>query len=526
LFKLPKKLSTLQVSAIIAAICGIVALFFLGRFAFDDLYISFRYAEHLANGNGLTWNIGQAPVEGYTNFLLVLILAVIHLAGVDPLISIQVFSVVLAAVSAVLLARLALSLFDDKDSGAARTAAILTSIAYCFNPFVWQNALSGLETTLFAFLILWSIVLLQRAHESGSSYLGGFFVATLSMLARPDGILFGVLATLVFFWLSSRRSKVAIASLLGFVIPAILYELWRIAYFGSPLPNTFYVKVSNAINVFAGRSYVSTFYKTEILLVILVIVGVWRLKKNPVFVISILWIIGLSIFYLVPTPIQGFYFRFLFSVMVLLTLVGVCSLVNITYKLKENYRWALLTVAICGHLLLNWRMAKGEEIQAVIPEATAMYREMGEMLRSMPGSDSVSFAYQDAGVVPYYSNMRHYDLVGLNDTFIGHQTDPGKIIQYLSKEKPDIYLLPAERPGINDSCWRIFRQGHGRMGQLGPAIVESDLLNDYTQIGRYLYIGYDILVYVRSNDHSTIGQHIRQYPYKELTIAGVVPCFR
>jgi arabinofuranosyltransferase len=526
LLQTPKKLSALQITAFIAVISGIISLFFLGRFAFDDLYISFRYAEHLANGDGLTWNVGQAPVEGYTNFLLVLILAVIHIVGLDPLISIQVFNVGLATAGAILLARLALTLFQDKDSTIARTAAILTTIAYCLNPYVWQNALSGLETTLFAFLILSSLHLLNKAHEGGTSYLAGFAMATLAMLSRPDGVLFGALATVVFFFVSARRSKVLFASLFGFVLPAVLYELWRIAYFGSPLPNTFYVKVSNAINVFAGRSYVSSFYKTELVLVLLIFVGAWKLKKNPVFVMSMLWILGLSVFYLMPTPIQGFYFRFLYSVLILLTLVGVCSVVNLSYQLKENYRWALLTVAICGHLLLNWRMAKGEEIQAVIPEATAMYRELGEMLHSMPGSDSISFAYQDAGVVPYYSKIRHYDLVGLNDSFIGHQTDPSKIIQYLSKEKPDIYLLPAERPGLNDSCWKIFRQGHGRMGQLGPAIVESDLLNDYTQVGRYLYIGYDILVYLRSDDPGAIGEYIRQYPYKELTFAGAVPCFR
>jgi hypothetical protein len=339
-------------------------------------------------------------------------------------------------------------------------------------------------------------------------------------------VLFGALATVVFFIAASHKKNVILGSLIGFVIPTILYELWRINYFGSPLPNTFYVKVSNAANVFAGRSYVASFLKTESLLILMALAGVWRLRKDPALTTCALWVIGITLFYLIPSPIQGFYYRFLFSAMTLLTVIAVCSIVASAYKLKENYRWVLLTVSIIGHLLLNWRMAKGEEIQAVIPEATAMYREMGEMLRSLPNARSLSFAYQDAGVVPYYSKMKHYDLVGLNDAFIGRSTDPRAIIGYLAKEQPNIYLLPAERPVGPDSCWKIFRQGHGRMGQLGPAIVESDLLNGYTQVGRYLYIGYDILVYVKGDPSSELQKAIRKYPYNELAFAGPVPCFR
>jgi hypothetical protein len=216
----------------------------------------------------------------------------------------------------------------------------------------------------------------------------------------------------------------------------------------------------------------------------------------------------------------------LFSALTLLTLIAVPAVVSYSFKLKENYRWALLSVVVVAHLLINWRAAKGEEIQAVIPEATAMYREMGEMLGSVP-ADSISFAYQDAGVVPYYSKLKHYDLVGLNDAFIGRESNTARVIEYLEQEKPDVFLLPAERPGEQDSCWKIFRQGHGQMGALGPAIVESDLLDRYTLAGRYLYIGYDILIYVRSGaSQEQIIEHLRNYPYKHLALAGQVPCFR
>ena len=53
--------------------------YFLG----DDSYISFRYALHLAEGLGLVWNPGEW-VEGYTNFLWVILMAGGILVGIPP----------------------------------------------------------------------------------------------------------------------------------------------------------------------------------------------------------------------------------------------------------------------------------------------------------------------------------------------------------------------------------------------------------------------------------------------------------
>ena len=53
-------------------------------FLTDDAFISFRYARNLAEGNGLVFNPGLERVEGYTNFLWVLILAGFDWMGLAP----------------------------------------------------------------------------------------------------------------------------------------------------------------------------------------------------------------------------------------------------------------------------------------------------------------------------------------------------------------------------------------------------------------------------------------------------------
>ena len=65
-------------------------------FVLDDSYITFRYSQNVARGDGLVWNRGADPVEGFTSMLWVLINAVSFLVGIDPLLWARVVS--LAAV--------------------------------------------------------------------------------------------------------------------------------------------------------------------------------------------------------------------------------------------------------------------------------------------------------------------------------------------------------------------------------------------------------------------------------------------
>ena len=64
---------------------GVILLlhgWFYFHYTSDDAYISYRYARNLADGVGLVWNPGE-HVEGYTNFLWVMMLAGIDRIGAD-----------------------------------------------------------------------------------------------------------------------------------------------------------------------------------------------------------------------------------------------------------------------------------------------------------------------------------------------------------------------------------------------------------------------------------------------------------
>ena len=49
----------------------------------DDVFISYRYAENLGTGYGLTFNPHEPPVEGYSNFSWILIAALVRRLGLS-----------------------------------------------------------------------------------------------------------------------------------------------------------------------------------------------------------------------------------------------------------------------------------------------------------------------------------------------------------------------------------------------------------------------------------------------------------
>ncbi len=51
----------------------------------DDPWIAYRYARNLARGDGLVWNVGERPVEGYTCFLWVIMNSLFIRLSIFPL---------------------------------------------------------------------------------------------------------------------------------------------------------------------------------------------------------------------------------------------------------------------------------------------------------------------------------------------------------------------------------------------------------------------------------------------------------
>jgi hypothetical protein len=206
----------------------------------DDAYISYRYAQNLARGHGLVFNPGE-HVEGYSNLLYVLLLAPFsRIGGPDTLYPISVtLNLLFAAGAWAVFARLAARRLPP-----ARASAAVVLFGLC--PMIWLWTASGMETALFLLLqiALWAVV--DRAARGGGA--GPALPATLvvlSVLARADG--FVVPAFAVLYLAGAGRKRDALVAGTGLVTTLAALVFGRVWYYGYPLPNTYYAKVSGPV---------------------------------------------------------------------------------------------------------------------------------------------------------------------------------------------------------------------------------------------------------------------------------------
>src|SRR6185295_7172926 len=70
-------------------------------------------------------------------------------------------------------------------------------------------------------------------------------VVALSVLARADGFVVPGLAVLYLLVAGRRRESLTAGAALGLTVAALVG--WRLSYYGYPLPNTYYAKVSGPL---------------------------------------------------------------------------------------------------------------------------------------------------------------------------------------------------------------------------------------------------------------------------------------
>ncbi len=208
----------------------------------DDAYISLRYAKHLASGNGLVYNVGER-VEGYTNFLWVVLEAALLKAGAEPRTVVDILGALTAIGAASVIEWGGATVGLGVLARLVSHAALASSVSFA----VWL--LGGLEASAFGVLVLATLL---AAHEAVGANLpqktrGGVagLVAAAAMLMRPETPIVVACAALSAAFVYRGA---AVAALLragaAFTLVVGPMLLARRAYYGDWLPNTFYLKTT------------------------------------------------------------------------------------------------------------------------------------------------------------------------------------------------------------------------------------------------------------------------------------------
>jgi hypothetical protein len=220
---------------------------------FDDAMISMRYAKNLAAGHGLDWNPGEPPVEGYTNLLWVLGMAVPHLLGFPATkvsLAVQLAGAALVMATLFQLARAA-RLVTGRFDRVALAALLLTAFYLPLNNW----ALQGMEVGALAFTVTAALVCALGSLQTGqpSRALLAWLAATT--LLRPD--MFPLAFAMIGFIAVADRGqrRWMLTRGLGVVgLSLVAQTALRLAWFGDWLPNTYYLKVTGVpVGIRIGR---------------------------------------------------------------------------------------------------------------------------------------------------------------------------------------------------------------------------------------------------------------------------------
>ncbi|PRQ09324.1 hypothetical protein ENSA7_10160 [Enhygromyxa salina] len=289
-------------------------------FTTDDAYITLRYARHLSAGEGLVWNLGEAPIEGYSNFVHVLIAAGFAALGE------------LEATPLKLIGCLGLVVIGYLQWAIARRfmrplPALLPFALYSLQRGAIWWSVSGLETSVYV-AVGCAVVLATlrglgfarvspgtdsledglglargRLRPGALALAGGLCV--LASLLRPEGPLLALAVGLAAgaqlgldrralgSSFDARSYRRAALGFVGVFVPLMLiYAGWRFAYFGELVPNTVRCKAGHVDQFALLEDYWSA---APLSLVLAVIWPLRRVDARVLLPLSILLVYAIAL---------------------------------------------------------------------------------------------------------------------------------------------------------------------------------------------------------------------------------------
>lgn len=394
----------------------------------DDAYISLRYSLNLVEGQGLVFNPGER-VEGYTNFLWVLLGSLFLALGIDAMTALKAVSLVAAVGLVVATFRF------EKTVGTGPMPALfwlllLEGFAY------WVT--TGMETTLFAALFGVGLALAFAEGRDGR-FRGAALVFLAAALTRPEGVLAFGLGTLAAAALAriergiwAWREVLRDAAVFG--VPGTVYFVGRWLYFGELLPNTFHAKVTggaeqwrNGFRNLGQWALHHPLFALALLVPAAFLLAANRrrhLRERPGLVV--LWLVTLAWIGYVVSVGGDFmpFWRFFVPVLApCALLVGGCWALLKTAAPWRPWNKILITLAIV-QLFAN--LSSTEPYRAFVAHQTTVVGEtVGEYFSQLYGEKNGAetgteeadawLAVNTAGSLPYASRLPTIDMLGLAD---------------------------------------------------------------------------------------------------------------
>lgn len=436
----------------------------------EDAAMLMRYAEHLAAGDGMVWNVGQVPVDGATDFGLTVLVALVAKTGLDVESAARTLSLIAwAGIIAIVY------VVARRVHGCGRGLAFLVGMTIVVSaaPVYIVN---GFGTTVFALGAAGMMALSVSAYLRGTAAGRGHYLALGATwlflgLVRPEGVLLGLfmLVALVIALGRDRRRmwKLLLVPVLVLAVLGGIYFAWRWTYFGYPLPNPFYKKggglyMNGLMNAAEGALLFTTPFW------VLWIAGSADAKTRRYAFFTALPVVAFIAIWVLMSPEMNLAHRFQYAIVPMLAVAWPPLLaswpVRTSMARLRSWRPAGRSLVTAGTVVVVLAIVSSQVVLGMKDDLNGISTGFdqrdtaGDLMR--PYADrGYTVATSEAGLIPLRSEWNALDLWGLNDTAIAHRG----------------YLAPADLDRAAPAVIYIHQDPGGYLGARWDAMTDTTI---------------------------------------------------
>ncbi|MFC2155484.1 hypothetical protein ACFLRB_03205 [Acidobacteriota bacterium] len=404
----------------------------------DDAMISMTYAKNLSEGNGLVWQAGEERVEGVTNLLWVLFMAIFHLFPISAAkmsLFIQLSCVFFLVVNLFVVRKLA-GILSGNSYFVEITAVFFTAFYFPLN--YWS--IHGFETGILTLLINMSLLLYLQAGEKNRTPLLPFVILGVSTLIRLDMAMpYFMLFIFHLFTLKKNRFRESLVLFAPLLIVLVAQTVFRFLYYGELLPNTYYLKMTGYpvfLRIMRGLLvFIDFLWKPAFLLYLLPMALLFS-KKSKILRLPALLVLG-QVGYSIYVggdswEWYGICNRFIVVVMPLFFILFASAI----HKMIGIYHWRFLSKSrrylakaflivflILSQFAFNATNKRDDFAPWLLTNPPFEVKgikanlDIGLLIEKITFPET-KIALTWAGTVPYFINRKYIDLLGKNDRTI------------------------------------------------------------------------------------------------------------
>ncbi|MDD2923022.1 MAG: hypothetical protein PHQ36_12125, partial [Anaerolineales bacterium] len=449
-------------------------LYYAARFVdfsippFEDAAMLMRYAQHLADGHGIVWNVGEHPVDGATDFLFMVASAALIKLGLTVGQSVRGIGF-----ASHLLAVLIVYWTNRRVNNANIPLSFLSGLYLAVGTGLsYVSAYFGTPLFALAAATTWTLGLLLINRKDAPFGLSFAFALSglVTGLIRPEGVILSALILLAVVTLSLwERAGVreGLSVIKTFVVIFLLfggaYFLWRWNYFGYPLPNPFYKKGDGGLHWDSFNNSLLNTLRLCLPMALAFILGFRSRETSKRAIAYLIPVLGFASAFVLISDEMNYGARFQYALLPIALMAWIPLTGNINFDAlnqhydRKKYAYIAALIALGASVVFyshyqNCFLTSYQQTCSAPYERDGRY-EMGKLLAEYRDKNYV-IATTEAGLLPYYSGWTAIDTWGLNDQFIAH--NGGLTVEYLDKYKPHIimfhdYYSPLVPPKLTDA---------------------------------------------------------------------------